>query len=259
MGFESLLPFKRKRDEKQTEKIVPKNNRNQVDEISPTAEEESELTKRARTGLEALYENFTDPKERTEEIIRKMEPFFQHFDKEILPDDKIEEFKKNIDALSLIQDKDEYLDIVMKTLKPILDLRDKHADKFENAQAKAMNETHNFTEINRLISYGKSGPMIHIHAPAGETVSNKFGLYRDGMKKLAEIVDSDPEIQEITATSTIVAEHPGLFTRIGFKVEDINEEFRNKYFAGEQREIKRASISREEFLNRFLKNKSTNQ
>ena len=252
MGIESWPSFKRKAEKPQTEKTVPDEDTEENQESSPSPQE-SDLYKRTRTGMNVLCEQYDDPKERTAEILRKVEPFFWHIDKKILPEDRVKELQNSLDACSLIQDKNEHLETVMKTLKPILELKEEHADKFEDAQAKAMNEACGFTEINRLLSYGKYKSTIHIHAPAGETVSNKLGLYRDAMKKLADIINSDPEVQEITATSYLVAKHPGLFTRFGFKVEDITDEFRQEHFAGEEREIKRASISREEFLNKFLK------
>jgi len=134
-----------------------------------------------------------------------------------------------------------------------LDIRELHADKFEEAQARYMNESGGFTEINRLLSYEKSGSVIYIHAPAGKTVDNKITLYREGMRRLAEIVEKDPEVEKITTISYLVAEHPGLFTTIGFEVGEVSDEIRQQNFVSEEHGIKRAEISREKFLKRFLK------
>lgn len=69
---------------------------------------------------------------------------------------------------------------------------------------------------------------------------------------MAKIVAEDPEIQWIEETSFIVAEHPGLFTRDNFTISEVSQEFKQKHFPGETREIKKASLGREEFLKRFL-------
>lgn len=112
-----------------------------------------------------------------------MELFFKHIDKKILPEEKINEIKTALLTYKNTSEKQQFLDEIMKALKPVLDLREANADKFEEAQARAMNESGGFIEINRLLSYGKSGPIIHIHAPAGETINNKITLYREGKSK----------------------------------------------------------------------------
>lgn len=214
---------------------------------------ESDIYKSARRVMKVIFEKYDKPEERREEIVKKVEPFFSYLDKEILPDHILDEIKIEIDAHVFIPDKKEFLEAMIKTLKPILDLKEKYPRKFEDAQAKAMNELGGLTEINRLLSYEKYKSTIQIHAPAGKTIDNKLGLYREGMRKLAEIVNKDPEVKQIETTSSLVAEHQGLFIRIGFKVEKVTEEFKREHFAGEEGEVKRASISREEFLNRFFK------
>lgn len=220
---------------------------------NPSTPEEPEIYIRARASLFEICQNYDNSIERTSQIIKKVEPFLKHIDKNILPDEKINKILIDLESCSLISDKNEYLDTIMKILVPVLDIRELHTDKFESAQAKAMNESGGFTEINRLLSYGKNYHTIHIHAPAGTAVGNKITLYRDGMKKLAEIINDDSEIKEVTASSHLVASHPGLFSKAGFQIEDVTNEFRNQYFSGEEREIKRATIKREEFLERFLK------
>lgn len=220
---------------------------------APEQQQEPDVYEQARMQITTLCEEHEDPKEILKVIMKKVDPFFQHIDKKILPEEKIEEIKENLEACALVQNKDEFIRLTTEALKPMLDIREEYTPGFEDAQAKAMNETGGFIEINRLLSYGQHGAIVHIHAPAGKTVENKIGLYRNGMTKLAEIVNNDPEIKEIIATSYIVDQHPGLFTRFGFKIEDVTEEFKRKYFAGEKRKIKKASINREDFLEKFLK------
>ncbi len=216
---------------------------------------EPEIYIRARSQLENICKYFESPEERSAEILKRLDPLFKHFDKSILPDEKIEEMKKAVNACANLSDTKRFIEEVMKILKPVFDIRESNADKFEEAQARSMNESGGFTEINRLLSYGKSGPIIHIHAPPGKTignVGNKIVLYREGMRKLAEIVNNDPEVKLITATSHLVAAHPTLFTRAGFTVKEVSDEDRERHFAGEIMEIKMATIDREEFIKRFL-------
>jgi len=223
-------------------------NPNEIEDSS-----ESELYKSSKNNIDVIYEKYSNPEERVAEIIRLLDPFFKHIDKKILSEDRITEIRNNIETCSLAKDKNEFIEKMMKTLKPFFDIKEKNADKFEETIAKTMNEIGGFTEINRLLSYGKYKSIIHIHAPAGKTVDNKSELYRKGMKKLADIVKNDPEVKEITATSNLVAEHQRLFKKIGFKIEDVTDEFKREHFPREKREIKKASISREDFLNIFLK------
>ncbi|PIR47828.1 hypothetical protein COV06_00280 [Candidatus Uhrbacteria bacterium CG10_big_fil_rev_8_21_14_0_10_50_16] len=102
------------------------------------------------------------------------------------------------------------------------------------------------------MTYGRSGPEIHLHASQGKTVENKLSLYRDEMRKLAQIVDKDPEVRIVSATSALVAEHPGLFVRAGFTLEDVLKEIRTAYFDDQTRAIKRAVIDRKTLLDKWL-------
>jgi len=224
----------------------------QENSIQNELTKEPKIYQRARAQFNGIYENSNDSTVATDEIADRLEPFFEVIDKNLLSNEEIAKIKNNLRACSAITDKDEFINAVMDALKPALDVRVDRAAEFEEAQAHAMNITGGFTKINRLLSYGKSGPTIHIHAPPGETVGNKITLYREALRKLAKIVDADPEIQKITATSVLVATHPGIFTRAGFEVENISDKFKQQHFAGEKEELKNAKISREEFLKRFL-------
>jgi hypothetical protein len=259
MGFESWPSFK-KSSKIPKEETTARAQGSNIDQGAQEIQPESDMSKRTRAQLDSFFDEYKDPKARMEEILKKIKPFFKHIDKKILPAEKADEIIAALSACENLSDKQQFLDKIMEALRPVLDIRQAHADEFEDAQARAMNEAGGFTEINRLLSYGKYKHIIHMHAPAGETVGNKITLYRDGMRKLAEIINNDPEIKEITATSPLVAAHPGLFTRAGFKVEEVSDEFRQQHFSGEEREIKKAIIDREEFLRRFLKkDKSPNQ
>ncbi len=229
-----------------------KDNLEQAENKKETTENRNDLYKHAKIMIDNFCEQYSDPKERIDSIMEKIETFFKHIDKKVFSEEKIEEVKNKLNDCKDISE-DEFTDKAMDALVPILDIKKSNPGKFEEAQAHAFNEASDFIEINRLLSYGKSGSIMHIHAPPGETVENKTTLYLRGMKDLAQIVKNDPEIKEITATSFLVSDHQRLFERAGFKVEELLEEMRERHFSKEKKDVKKASIGREEFLEKWLK------
>jgi hypothetical protein len=244
MGVESWPSFQKFPEIPKEEKTTTEPQKNQ---------QKSDLYKHTRAEFSNLFDKYSDPKERVDTMLKEIEPLFKHIDKKIIPEDDVKKIKTTLLACESTSEKQQFLDEVMLAMKPFLDLKETNLEEFEEAQALTMNERGGFTEINRLLSYGKDKNIIHFHAPAGKAVDNKITLYRSGLRKLAGIVNDDPEIKEITATSPLVASHPGLFTGAGFKIEDVSDEFKQEHFAGDERETKKASIDREEFLKRFLK------
>ncbi len=223
-----------------------------LEKSSEKVEGRDDLIELAEKRIDELCEQYDDTEERVDFLMAKMEFLFKHIDKEILPKEKIEEIKNKLD-LCRSTSKENFKENAMEALIPITDVKKNNPDKFEEAQARAFNETSGFTEINRLLSYGKSGSVIHVHAPPGETVKNKTALYLGGIRELARIVQNDPDIKEITATSFLVAKHQRLFEKAGFNVENVSEERKEKHFSGEERDVKHASIGREDFLEKWLK------
>ena len=214
---------------------------------------EQDIRNETRIGIALIVNDSEDTDDAIKQILKRLESFFKHIDKELLPDEKINEIINSVYASKDIEDKEEMIDSITDAFKPLLDIKINNPKAFEDVQAKAMNEAGGFTEINRLLSYGKDNGIIHIHAPAGKSVEGKFSLYRQGMRDLAKIVNKDPEITTITATSHIVSEHPEMFTIMGFSVREMTPEEKQKHFAAETRKISRAEISREDFLKKFLK------
>ena len=109
-----------------------------------------------------------------------------------------------------------------------------------------------FIEANELISYGKEDNIIHIHVVPKEKIENIFISFREGMEKISKIVREDEEIEKVTATSWIVAEHPRALERVGFTIDgEIGDEMRKAHFSNEKRPIWGAHISREELLKKY--------
>lgn len=217
--------------------------------------QKSDFFNQIKVVLNSIYEQYDNPKDRNNAILERLNNLFNYLDKGIFSENEIEKVKNGINSCLFIDDKKQYIETIMKFLIPLVILKEKHADEFEYALAKQTNNKYNFIEINRLLSYGKNKSVIHLHASAGKTVPNKIGLYRNGLIELAKIINDDPEIKTITASSYLVSEHQGLFIKLGFKISDINDDFKQKYFPWETRDIKEASINREDFLCRYFKNK----
>ncbi len=90
-------------------------------------------------------------------------------------------------------------------------------------------------------------------APAADfNAAQKIYFFKDAIEKLTGIVAKNKGVQEISATSPLVASNPGLFTRLGLKViGPISPEKRKEDFESETRPISRATMSREEFLSKY--------
>ncbi|MFW6173461.1 MAG: hypothetical protein ACOC5T_06945 [Elusimicrobiota bacterium] len=227
-----------------------KNFDRETEESSETEEERGE----AGVDFQALVENSLEricteneePENRVEELLGLLEPVSEKLNEEVLAQKDFEKMKEEIKSLTETS-KEEFIEGSLEAMEPLFEARREYPHQFDDATAEAMNEAGDFTEINRLLSYGRYKNEIHIHAPHGETVPNKLKLYREGMRELAEIVKKDPEVEKVTATSYLVAQHPGLFERMGFEVEELPE---SQKIQGTLEE-KKATISREDFLEKF--------
>jgi hypothetical protein len=249
MGLETSLIFRGgsgKSIGRETSSGQPAGSNNDTQKLSP----EQRRYTRAREHIRSLYE-IRDPHRRSEELMKHLEPLFRHCLMDCaVSEQEIAAIREKILRCEDIRSAEQFADYVMLALQPIFGIA---FSVLEEIQTKVMNEQGGFTEINRLFSYGKSGSTIHIHASFGESVEKKISLYRDGMRRLAQIVNGDPDIEEITATSWIVARHPRMFEGWGFTIEDVSASFRKQHFGRDTREVKRATIRRDEFLRRFLK------
>lgn len=207
-----------------------------------------------RVASEAIhvFDEHADPKDRIGAIVRGVGDFMSHFDETVLSSAAIDAVLADVRACEDIRDRDGFVEAVVRAVRPVMELRKTHPGLFEDAEAVRMNEGSDFIPLNRLVSYGKTGEIIHIHHVPGKTVSGKRTLYLDAMEKLAVIVSQDPEVKLITATSWIVAEHPKMFELSGFDIGDVSKEVRENHFAKEKRDIKTATIGRDELLRRFL-------
>ncbi len=170
----------------------------------------------------------------------------------------VNEIKRKLEQCKKIDNGADFIKEVKKILSPVSIAMDSHPEEFANFKRKVFNETHNFTPVNEVFSYRVDEGDLHIHmAPSSDlNAISKVRLIKDALEKLPEIIKSNKKIKNISATSWIVASNPGLLEKIGFKIEGpISEETRKTDFEGETAPISRATISREEFLEKYLKEK----
>ena len=166
----------------------------------------------------------------------------------------IKEFKKQLIGLREIDDKDEFNKNVKLIFNPLFTAFQNNPKESGIFQRKAFIASHEFIPVNEAFSYGVYENSLHMHlAPASDlSVSEKFRLLKDALGKFAKVVDSRPDIKEISATSWIVSSNPGLFKKLGFKIIDlIDQETKNRDFPKETRNVGKAFISREDFLEKY--------
>jgi len=230
----------------------------------------------AKRRLGEIFDSHKDGQERIEEIISIIEPFL----KSDLIDGK--EVQHSLEECSTINEKEEFIKKILSSLGPIIELRKKNPEAFKEIQ-----KQEKFIDLGEILSYGLSEDkkLIHIHLVEVEE-KVKGRVTRDRLKKdlkqLAKMIGESEQFKEvktITATSWIVAKYPKATEGFGFTLEgEISLEERQEHFPGEfididkeevggqdeasaeefmatsrpGKPINKASMTREEFLKRYL-------
>ena len=188
-----------------------------------------------------IFEAHQNGTERVQDALSKFEPFLKS---ELLGGESI---RAQIEAISAIEDKKEFVEKFVIALKPFFDLWVDNPREFERIERQRFVEKGGYTKVNEILSYGAEGDDVHIHlAPAKALGMEVRRQAIEGLKELAQIVQKDKSIKSISATSWIVAEHPKLMEKFGFTI--IEEEG----FTSEGKKIAAATMPREEFLERYL-------
>lgn len=204
--------------------------------------EREKLYYQARNGIAALFETYKTEEERINAIKWQIGKV-----KEYLEDP--EKISADLEACKNIEDKQEFIEAVFKAGKPIVDLKIDKPEAFERGEG-----DREFLKVNELLSYGVGLDFIHIHVVPEEKVGNVLAEFREGLEKLAELVNDNKTIKYIEATSWIVAKHPKILERFGFTIDgEISEAYRQEHFQGNDAQIHRAHINREDFLAKYLR------
>lgn len=198
------------------------------------------------------FDEYSDPRERINEMEALARWFCTDLNKNVFPESAVGVLLFEIRSAGETSDRHGFAKGMARSFHEYLEARDRHPVEFEEAEAKRMNESSGFTELNRLVSYQKKADTIYLHNVPGRTVPNKKGLYQDAMRKLAVIVDSDKEVERVVATSWVVGEHQRLFELAGFSIGEAPSEVVDRFFSGSSQRIMTAVIGRDELLKRYL-------
>ena len=152
---------------------------------------------------------------------------------------------------ALIEERQEFVSASMQVLKSLIDILSSHAKEFEDYEAMQIMKAQGFTQLNDRISYSVGGGQLQLHlAPAYEVKDQIEAMYRDGLEKVVAIVKADPTITTIGGSSWINATktYGNMKERLGFVLLDTPQEVIEEHFKYEDRPIKDAKMTREEFL-----------
>ena len=199
-----------------------------------------------------VFDEYPESGKRIDEMIALVGWFCMNLKSDVFAESSVNEILSEIRAAGESSGRYAFAGAMVRAFRPYLEARDCHPIEFEEAEAKRMNESNGFIELNRLVSYQKKNDTIHLHNVPGKTVPNKKGLYLDAMRKLAVIVDLDKEVERVMATSWVVGEHQRLFELAGFSVGEAPSEIVERFFSGSDQKIMTAVIDREELLKRYL-------
>lgn len=202
---------------------------------------------------------FFDEKEKIEERIDRLASEIGELEKLGLTLDK-EDILNGIRECLKIQDKENFLVQLERVLEPYLKLKVNHPEIFEKAQREEIIRNSGYLRLSEVLYVGFENNIAHIHlAPASELIKEK-GIADlkqevvEGLKKLAEIIISQENIEEVWAVSWIVAKTPLLFKKLGFTVlGEISEDEKRDGFENETRPVAKAFMVREDFLTKYGK------
>lgn len=117
-------------------------------------------------------------------------------------------------------------------------------------------------KLNQLMYYNYNIGLvkpeeIDLHISPNKTTApmKKMILLRDGLRKLAEVVDKNPTVKNIRGESWIIRDYPELIKKMGFKIEPQYLKRIIEFFDKTPNYIKAdgiAKISRKDFLDRYL-------
>lgn len=205
--------------------------------------------------LNKTFAEFGNNKERLDHIIDVIKKIFNKIP-DIVSKEELESLTESInDYEKEDADKEEFVSDIKNKLEPLTKIYSKNFAKVEKYERDAFNEQENFIEINAVLSYGISRDRIHLHHPPARSFAKeeRMKLYKEAFTALGEVIENNKNIEIITATSYLITKDffANMLKEYGFKIEDATRELLERHFKGEEREVKHASISREDFLERY--------
>src|SRR3989344_7509668 len=208
--------------------------------------------------LEKLYEEHKNPDVIIQVLNTTIEEYFKYLERNIFPQEIKDKAQASLRICAEIPNKKNFIKCVMQSVQPFIYIRATYPKEFEEVQARINNKEQGYIELNRVVTYEKIGNTIHLHHSPAKTLKavRLYALYRDAMRKLAKIVKGDQEIEKIDAVSWIVTKISEVFEENGFTVKRLDKSPNSPdsfdLLKKDAEKISLASVSREEFLKRFL-------
>jgi hypothetical protein len=217
------------------------------------------LREKLRANLGQLFDNPEKLNSKVDKFLSQLNSFKEAgliFNKEEMIKGVMEGIK--------IKDREEFINYLFKVLEPITLLRVTQAKIFEKIEREITTSGDGNKKLSEVLytNYSDENPKeVEIHlAPATELIKEK-GIenfkkeVEVGLRKLAEIIRSNDRIEEVSATSWIVAKNPGLLKKLGFTIigtlpeEDDNSAYFNEQ--GQKMPTAQTKMSRNDFLSRY--------
>ncbi len=154
------------------------------------------------------------------------------------------------------EDERTFAEQVQSIVEPIGRLKAEHPLEYEDADALTIMEQQGFTPVNERVSYSLGDDLLQLHlAPSVERKDQIEDMYQDALEKIVATVEADPNITRVGGASWLNATrtYGGMKERLGFTLSELSEEDREAHFADEDRPVKNALMTREEFLSRYGK------
>lgn len=223
----------------------------------------SEIRVKTKHDMEELFDiSQEEQKKRVDEFISKLEIYQENglvFDKE-----KIK--KEVIEGLN-IKDKEIFISNLMKALEPFIVAKVIQTDIFKKIEVKYIKENRESIikedgniRLSEVLYAGLENKYAHIHLADAYDFMTKENIadfdleIKKGLINLAKLIEPMKNIENITATSWIVAKSPKRLEKLGFTIiGEISEEERNKYFTNSTQIIHKAYIDRKKFDELYLK------
>ncbi len=199
---------------------------------------------RFRNEMKEFREQNPEAKKR-EQMVAATHAIISRFER-IIPE-KLNEISELRDSLLALDRSDKEI-FIQKASEMITDflLSRYNFEELEALARRFGNDSYKNYTLNRLIEYGISGDVVHIHVPPTfvDNPRELVEMFVDAMKKLADRLQNDPDlanIQRVTARSWIVVRGQKALTKFGFRITAIDLE----------KDRGEAEISREELIERY--------
>ena len=182
----------------------------------------------AKKSLGAIFKTYSNGQDRVKSIKEEVKRMSSHIENS-------SQILEELDRCAAIDNRKEFIESVFLAMKPMIDLKISNPEVFI-AEGEYEEK---YEEINEVISCEIRNDVLCVHVIPDRTHSDIWDKVNEGFKDIARIVESDKNIKSIQGESWIVSKHPKIVEKFGFSID--------------KNETAKAKMSREDFLERYLK------